>query len=544
MRLVPRELDKLALQAAGALAQRRLARGVRLNYPESVALVATVCLELIRDGRSVAELMDLGRSLLGRRQVMPGVAAMMIEVQVEGTFPDGTKLVTVHNPICLEDGNLALALTGAFLPVPPLSSFPEMPAVPDPGEVLCPVGAPALTLNEGRRAARLTVTNTADRPIQIGSHYHFIEANSALSFDRQQAFGMRLNVPAGSAVRFEPGERKAVTLVAIAGRGVIHGGNNLCKGASTVHANELGHAPASVMAEVKARAFLHEPEPDAPSWARLEWSNPVAASMAREHYAAMFGPTTGDRVRLGNTGLLARVEKDFALYGDECKFGGGKVLREGMGQAAGLGPHECLDYVITNALVIDHTGIVKADVGIKNGIIVGIGKAGNPDVMAGVSPHMVFGVNTEAIAGEGLIVTAGALGASLFGGSWLWHWSAFVASPHASHSAPPQIRHAHPLHLPAAGVRGDCQRHHHHVWRRHWARNGHLRHHLHARAGAHAAHAAGDGHAAPQLRLLGQGQHQLAGRSGRGDRSWRGGSQAARGLGHNTRGDRHLPHGG
>lgn len=131
--------------------------------------------------------------------------------------------------------------------------------------------------------------------------------------------------------------------------------------------------------------------------------------MQRSHYADMFGPTTGDRVRLGDTALILEIERDFATYGDECKFGGGKVLREGMGQAAGIGQLQALDCVITNALVIDYTGIFKADIGIKNGLITGIGKAGNPDVMAGVSPGMTVGVTTEVIAGEGLILTAGAI---------------------------------------------------------------------------------------------------------------------------------------
>ncbi len=129
--------------------------------------------------------------------------------------------------------------------------------------------------------------------------------------------------------------------------------------------------------------------------------------MDRRHYADMYGPTTGDRVRLGDTGLIAQVERDFAAYGDECKFGGGKVLRDRMGQRAGSYDYEALDCLITNVLIVDWTGIYKADVGIKHGRIVGIGKAGNPDVMAGVTPGMIFGVTTEAIAGEGLILTAG-----------------------------------------------------------------------------------------------------------------------------------------
>jgi len=129
--------------------------------------------------------------------------------------------------------------------------------------------------------------------------------------------------------------------------------------------------------------------------------------IARSAYAEIFGPTTGDRVRLGDTALWLEVERDHTVYGDECKFGGGKVLRDGMGQMAGIGDDRALDCVITNALIVDWSGIVKADIGIKHGVIVGIGKAGNPDVMAGVTPGMIVGVTTEAIAGEGLIITAG-----------------------------------------------------------------------------------------------------------------------------------------
>src|SRR5579871_1282781 len=135
----------------------------------------------------------------------------------------------------------------------------------------------------------------------------------------------------------------------------------------------------------------------------------MSHKMKRSHYAEMFGPTTGDKVRLGDTSLILEVERDFAVYGDECKFGGGKVIREGMGQAAGVGGKDALDCVITNALIVDWSGIYKADVGIKNGFIVGIGKAGNPDVMAGVTKNMIVGVTTEVIAGEGLILTAGGL---------------------------------------------------------------------------------------------------------------------------------------
>jgi len=131
----------------------------------------------------------------------------------------------------------------------------------------------------------------------------------------------------------------------------------------------------------------------------------------RQAYADMYGPTTGDRLRLGDTELMIEVENDFAIYGEECKFGGGKVLRDGMGQASGASQEEALDLVITNALVLDYSGIYKADIGIKEGRIAGIGKAGNPDIMPGISPDMVVGVTTEVVAGEGQILTAGALDA-------------------------------------------------------------------------------------------------------------------------------------
>src|SRR3984957_2558805 len=135
----------------------------------------------------------------------------------------------------------------------------------------------------------------------------------------------------------------------------------------------------------------------------------MAHRITRSAYADIYGPTTGDKVRLGDTSLVLEVERDFAVYGDECKFGGGKTIREGQGQAAGVGDAEALDCVITNALVVDYTGIYKADIGIKGGLIAGIGKAGNPDVMAGVTPGMIVGVTTEVIAAEGLILTAGGI---------------------------------------------------------------------------------------------------------------------------------------
>ncbi len=228
MHLSPRELDKLTLHQAGSLAQKRLARGVKLNYPEAVALLATVLLEFIRDGKNVADLMNLGRQLLGRNQVMSGVPEMIYDVQVEGTFPDGSKLVTVHHPIASENGDLKLALHGSFLPVPDVSVFAPAVAGPIPGSTEIKDGE--IELNVGRATAEIPVTNLGDRPIQVGSHYHFIETNGALKFDRGAAYGKRLDIPAGTAVRFEPGETKTVKLVEIAGKKVIRGGNNLASG--------------------------------------------------------------------------------------------------------------------------------------------------------------------------------------------------------------------------------------------------------------------------------------------------------------------------
>jgi len=398
MKLTPRELDHLRLAQAGQLAQRRLARGLRLNYPEAIALISSQMMEFIRDGESVIHLMDIGKRLLGRRQVLPGVASLIPEVQIECTFADGTKLLTVHSPIAALDGDMSLALKGSFLPEPELTTFGELPDDEDiPGEVFqATAHETGIELNAGRDLIELQVTNTGDRPIQVGSHYHFIETNKALVFDRAKSYGRRLNVPSGSSVRFEPGDSKAVTLVEIAGARRVVSGNRLVDGVASEE-----RLP-EVMQRVKDRGFGHS------DTGPVVKGSPLV--LTRDHYADLFGPTVGDRIRLGDTCLVAEVEKDFTVYGDECKFGGGKVLREGMGQATGVSAEAALDVVITNALVIDASlGIVKADIGIKGNRIVGIGKSGNPDCMAGVTEGMIVGVNTEAIAGEKMIATAGGL---------------------------------------------------------------------------------------------------------------------------------------
>lgn len=203
MHLTPRETDKLMLHMAGTLAKERKDRGLKLNYPETIAYISSEVLELARDGYSVTELMSMGTKMLTSEDVMDGVPEMIHEIQVEATFPDGTKLVTIHNPIC---GNQVL----------------------QPGKILTASGE--IALNAGKDTAQIIVTNTADRPIQVGSHFHFFEVNKALDFKRSLAYGMRLDIPAGTAVRFEPGESKRVELVEIGGSRVAHGLNGLVEG--------------------------------------------------------------------------------------------------------------------------------------------------------------------------------------------------------------------------------------------------------------------------------------------------------------------------
>jgi urease len=217
-----------------------------------------------------------------------------------------------------------------------------------------------------------------------------------LQFDRIRAHGYRLDIPAGTSVRFEPGDTKTVTLVQIGGNKIIKGGNNIASGFI-----EDTSMVAGIVEKLKAGGFLHEPQPLGDA-AHID-----VYTMERQAYITMFGPTTGDLVRLGATDLWIKVEKDMTTFGDECSFGGGKTLREGMGQAGGRSDTESLDTVITNALIVDWTGILKADIGIKDGVIVGVGKAGNPDVMDGVDPNMIVGSCTDVIAGEQKIVTAG-----------------------------------------------------------------------------------------------------------------------------------------
>lgn len=209
MLLTPTELERLTIFSAAELARKRRARGRRLNAPEAVALIADEILEGARDGSSVAALISFGSTVLNTDDVMPGVSGLLPMIQVEAVFPDGTKLVTVHDPI--RPGEQPIDETVGL-----------------PGEIRAAEGE--VELNAGREKTTILVKNEGDRPVQIGSHYHFFEANKALDFDRAAAFGFRLDIPAGTAVRFEPGQEKEVTLCSFGGNKHLTGLNNLTRG--------------------------------------------------------------------------------------------------------------------------------------------------------------------------------------------------------------------------------------------------------------------------------------------------------------------------
>ena len=228
MLLTPTELERLTIYTAAELARKRRAKGLKLNHPEATAIIADEILEGAREGRSVADLIGYGSTLLTTDDVMPGVAEMMPILQVEATFPDGTKLVTVHDPIR------------------PGTRKPE--DVPKPGEIIPAAGD--IEINAGRRKVTLRARNTGDRPIQIGSHYHFFEANRALEFDRARAFGMRLDRPSGTGVRFDPGVTVQVDLVAMGGTGDVHGFADLTDG--SIQSPEV---QAAALARAKARGY-------------------------------------------------------------------------------------------------------------------------------------------------------------------------------------------------------------------------------------------------------------------------------------------------
>lgn len=204
MYLNQREEEKLLIFLAGELAQKRLKRGLKLNYPEAVAMICCYILEGARDGKSVSELMVGARGVLSEDDVMDGVASMMSLVQIEATFEDGTKLVSVHNPISSKNDTLRA------------------------GEFLIKEGE--IGLNVGKNVICLEVENRGDRPIQIGSHFHFFEVNKALDFERKSAYGKRLNIASGACVRFESGSKKVVELIDFGGKRYVSGFNGLVEG--------------------------------------------------------------------------------------------------------------------------------------------------------------------------------------------------------------------------------------------------------------------------------------------------------------------------
>ena len=303
--------------------------------------------------------MEFGTQILGRRHVDPSVLTTLPQLQVEGTFQAGTHLVTVDQPISTDEGDLKKALYGSLLPVPDDDVFPPVDEADyavekQPGALIPAKDAGKIDMNKGRERRRLKVTNKGDRAIQVGSHYHFIETNAMLNFDRLKSYGHRLDIPAGTSVRFEPGEKKTVTLVAIGGLRTIKGGNGIAPGVVDLSLSN------TILRRLKEEGFLHTPEGPGGTEEPVE-----PLKMSRQDYASMYGPTVGDLVRLSTMDLWVKVEHDFTVHGDECTFGGGKTLRDGIGQAAGRSDEQCLDLVITNALVIDWSGIYKADIGVK-----------------------------------------------------------------------------------------------------------------------------------------------------------------------------------
>ncbi|MBF7071397.1 urease subunit gamma [Aliarcobacter butzleri] len=204
MFLTNREQEKLLIYTASKLALERKERGLKLNYPEAVSIISSYIIEGARDGKSVAQLMVDATKVLKEDDVLEGVASMMYMVQVEATFEDGTKLVTVHNPISYDKNRL---IHGEYLV--------------DEGEI---------ELNASKDIITIEIENKGDRPVQVGSHYHFFEVNKELSFERVKAYGKRIDIPAGTSVRFEPGSKKSVNLIDFAGRRYMSGFNGLVEG--------------------------------------------------------------------------------------------------------------------------------------------------------------------------------------------------------------------------------------------------------------------------------------------------------------------------
>ncbi|MET8249389.1 urease subunit gamma [Streptomyces sp. NPDC005202] len=204
MHLTPHEQERLLVHVAADVARRRRERGLRLNYPEAMALLTAHVYEEARAGATVDSVMESGRHVLTRSEVMEGVPEMIANVQVEATFPDGTKLVTIHDPFDEPTGEVDIH-PGKLELLPEDEKF-------------------AVAFNEGQVPVDLPVRNCSDRPVQVGSHYHFAEVNEGLVFNRDAAHGMRLHIASGTSERFEPcDEECTVQLVPIAGDRIVRG---------------------------------------------------------------------------------------------------------------------------------------------------------------------------------------------------------------------------------------------------------------------------------------------------------------------------------
>ncbi|MFE2278582.1 urease subunit gamma [Streptomyces sp. NPDC059454] len=203
MHLTPHEQERLLVHVAADVARRRRERGLPLNYPEVMALLTAHVYEEARAGATVDSVMESGRRVLRRDEVMDGVPEMITNVQVEATFPDGTKLVTIHDPFDEADT--------------------EVDVHPGKRELLPDEDEYRVAFNEGVTPVPLEVSNPADRPVQVGSHFHFAEVNEGLDFDREDAHGMRLHIASGTSERFEPGDARTVMLVPVAGERIVRG---------------------------------------------------------------------------------------------------------------------------------------------------------------------------------------------------------------------------------------------------------------------------------------------------------------------------------
>lgn len=269
-------------------------------------------------------------------------------------------------------------------------------------------GSGDIALHPGRETVTVEVLNSGDRAVQVGSHYHFFEANRALRFDRAAAYGTHLAIGAGLAVRFEPGTSRTVTLVPFSGTRTCTGFAGLVEGSLDDAARR-----ARALTALEAGGF--------------EDSGPAASTRAggppptldRRDYVDIYGPTVGDRIPLADTCLTVSPTLDVNAtpapgvcgYGDEAVYGGGKAIRDGMAQdPAGTRASGALDLVITGGTIIDAVaGVVKGDIGVRDGKIVAIGKAGNPGLQDGVHPDLVIGPGTEVASAEHCLVTAGGI---------------------------------------------------------------------------------------------------------------------------------------